>query len=362
MFCFQPFNHIDVIIENEHVTVNPCCHWMGWMSLDQYKKNIGSIQNTLKTTFHQGCGICRNEEKFGARSRRLAMNQFHEDNKLRIDRIQSLGLRYGTLCNSKCIICSHVRASSWVNDSIKLGVEVDPKYHFRKNKMPGIDFLFNEFDLSDLKYVEFHGGEPLLQTYPLEFLEKIENLEQLVVKFNTNLSVVPSQQLQKILNKCKHVDFLVSVDDIQDRYEILRYPTKWNDFNNNLEYMKTLNYRLTAVNVISTLNLWYLPEFYYWATRNFGINVHSRFIDPSFFLDEKISDISHLNNKTKEKVLDKIKEMNGELFQSIKNKLSEDTVIDFDVDRLESYLKKLDKIRSTDYFSTFGDWWRIIKE
>ena len=362
MFCFQPFNHMDVIIENEHVTVNPCNHWSGRLSLDQYKKNIGSIQNTLKTTFHRGCGICRNEEKYGARSRRHATNQFHKDNKLRIDRIQSLSLRYGTLCNSKCIICSHVRASSWVNDSIKLGVEVDPKYHFRKNKMPGIDFLFKEFDLTDLKYVEFHGGEPLLQTYPLEFLEKIENLEQLVVKFNTNLSIIPSQQLQNILNKCKHVDFLVSVDDIEERYEILRYPTKWSVFINNLNHMKTLNYRLTAVNVISTLNLWYLPEFYYWATRNFGIDVHSRFVDPSFFLNQKISDISNLNRKTKEKVLDKIKGMNGELFQSIKNKLSVDTMVDFDVDSLESYLRKLDKIRSTDYFSTFSDWWEIIKE
>jgi hypothetical protein len=194
---------IDVIVENEHVYVNPCNHWSTHLSIDQYKKNIKNIQNTLKTKFHKCCGICSNEEKYGARSRRQAVNQFHKDNQLLLDKIQSIGLRYGTLCNSKCIICSHVRSSGWINDSIELGVDVNPKFLFKKNKMPGVDFLFTQFDLSDLKYVEFHGGEPLMQTYPLEFLKKIKNLKQLVVKFNTNLTVLPSQQLQEILKKCK---------------------------------------------------------------------------------------------------------------------------------------------------------------
>ncbi|MFZ4405575.1 MAG: twitch domain-containing radical SAM protein [Pseudobdellovibrionaceae bacterium] len=362
MFCTNPFNHIDIIVENEHVYIKPCNVWSKQMSLAQYKKNIKNIQNILKTTFHNRCGVCIDKEKYGARSRRQAVNQFHKDNRLMLDKIQSLGLRYGTLCNSKCIICSHVRSSSWVSDSIELGVEVEPRFLFKKNKMPGIDFLFDEFDLSDLKYVEFHGGEPLLQTYPLEFLKKIKNLGQLVVKFNTNLTVLPSQQLQEILKECKRVDFLISVDDIEERYEILRYPAKWNDFEHNLKYMKTLQYRLIAFNVISTLNLWYLPEFYHWAIRNFGNNVHSQFVDPSFFLDPKIADISYLNNKAKEKFLNKIEGVNSKLYHSIRNKLSENKAINFDVVRLENYLKKLDKIRSTDYFSSFSEWWKIIKE
>jgi len=351
---------MDIIVENEHVYVNPCNHWSEHMSLDQYKKNIKNIQNVLKTNFHKCCSICVNEEKYGARSRRQAVNLFHKDNQLLLDKVQSLGLRYGTLCNSKCIICSHTRSSSWVGDSIELGVKVDPKFFFKKNRMPGIDFLFDEFDLSDLKYVEFHGGEPLLQTYPLEFLKKIKHLEQLVVKFNTNLAILPSKELQEILTKCKSVDFLISVDDIEERYEILRYPTTWNNFNKNLNYMKTLPYRLIACNVISTLNVWYLPEFYYWAVKNFGNNVHSRFVDPVLFLDSKISDISYLNNKTKAKLLDKFKDINGKLFDSIKNKLSENIPIDFDVDRLENHLKKLDKIRSTNYPAVFKEWWEIL--
>ena len=362
MFCTNPFNHIDVIVENEHVYVNPCNHWSTHLSIDQYKKNIKNIQNTLKTKFHECCGTCSNEEKYGTRSRRQAVNQFHKDNQLLLDKIQSIGLRYGTLCNSKCIICSHVRSSGWVNDSIKLGVDVNPKFLFKKNKMPGVDFLFTQFDLSDLKYVEFHGGEPLMQTYPLEFLKKIKNLKQLVVKFNTNLTVLPSQQLQEILKKCKRVDFLISIDDIEERYEILRYPAKWKDFNHNLKYMKTLQHRLIVVNVISTLNLWYLPEFYYWAVRNVGNNVHSRFVDPSFFLESKIADISYLNNKAKEKMLNKIKGINGKLFNSIRTKLLENTENNFDIDKLENYLKKLDKIRSTKYFGVFSEWWKIIKE
>lgn len=359
MFCTNPFNHMDVVVENENILIQPCNVWTGKkLSIDEYKKEIKNIQSILSTKFHDGCNTCLNEEKNKIRSRRQAINKFHVDNDLSLDKIQSLGVRYGTLCNSKCIICSHSRSSSWVADSLALGYEVESKYHFKKNQMPGIDFFFNEFDLSDLKYVEFHGGEPLIQTYPLEFLEKIKNLEQLVVKFNTNLTVLPSQQLQEILKKCKRVDFLISVDDIEERYEILRYPAKWKNFNQNLNEIKKLNHRVFSYNCISSLNIWYMPEFYEWAIKTFEMNIHSQFVTDTDFLD-----ISNLNKNIKEQCLNKIKNYKGKLFDSIRNKLIQENKVTHNImDDFQKYLSKLDKIRSTDYFGTFKEWWKIIKE
>ena len=359
MFCTNPFNHMDVVVANENILIQPCNVWTGKkLSIDEYKKEIKNIQSILSTKFHDGCNTCLNEEKNKIRSRRQAINKFHVDNDLSLDKIQSLGVRYGTLCNSKCIICSHSRSSSWVADSLALGYEVESKYHFKKNQMPGIDFFFNEFDLSDLKYVEFHGGEPLIQTYPLEFLEKIKNLEQLVVKFNTNLTVLPSQQLQEILKKCKRVDFLISVDDIEERYEILRYPAKWKNFNQNLNEIKKLNHRVFSYNCISSLNIWYMPEFYEWAIKTFEMNIHSQFVTDTDFLD-----ISNLNKNIKEQCLNKIKNYKGKLFDSIRNKLIQENKVTHNImDDFQKYLSKLDKIRSTDYFGTFKEWWKIIKE
>ena len=103
--------------------------------------------------------------------------------------------------------------------------------------------FFDNFDLDDLKYVEFHGGEPLMQSYPVEFLKKIKNLDQLIVKFNTNLTLLPSPELNDLLKKCKRVDFLLSVDDIGDRYEMLRYPGKWDVFTKNIDTLKKEGYK-----------------------------------------------------------------------------------------------------------------------
>ena len=354
MFCTQPFNHIDIIVENDKVLLQPCNVWSNEKyTIDQYKNNSNDIKTVLKNTFHSGCSICKNEELKGIRSRRQATNEFARDNNLSIKKLQSLGVRYGTLCNSKCMICSHHRSSAWVTDSEKLGYKVEEQYRFKKNLLPGVDIFFDNFDLSDLKYVEFHGGEPLIQSYPYDFLKKIKKLDQLVVKFNTNLTVLPSNDLLHLLKKCKRVDFLLSIDDIEERYEILRYPANWQTLLQNIQWLKTQNFRLMSFNVISSLNVYYILDFYKWAVKNFASEVHSQFA-----VDKKILDISYLSKNAKEKTLKKIENMNGKIFQSIKVKLhinnSDHT------EEVRKYIIELDRIRSTNYPAVFKEWWEIL--
>ena len=355
MFCTQPANHMDVLVENQHVFIQPCNVWKGKMyAIDEYKKVKAELVTTLKDGYHYpGCRVCFDEDKKNIRSRREAQNEFCTDNKLALDKIQSLGVRYGTLCNSKCMVCSVDRSSSWLSDSVKLGYEVLDKYRFKKNLLPGMDIFFENFDLGDLRYVEFHGGEPLMQSYPLEFLQRVDKLENLVVKFNTNLTILPSPELTKLLDKCKRVDMLISVDDVDRRYEILRYPGKWEVLEKNIQKVKEQGYRLSAFNVLSSLNIFYALEFYKWATRKFGREVHSQFA-----IDRDILDISYLNQTAKDKVLDKIKNINGRIFDSIRQKLYLDS--GDSTEEMKKYILDLDKIRNTNYPGTFKEWWTIL--
>ena len=355
MFCTQPFNHIDIIVENDKVMLQPCNVWSGKRyTIDQYKDNIADIKKVLQADFHNGCGICKNEEFKKIRSRRQATNEFAIDNQLSEIKLQSLGVRYGTLCNSKCMICSHDRSSSWIVDSEKLGYKIKEQHRFKKNLLPGVDVFFDNFDLDDLRYVEFHGGEPLMQTYPYEFLNKIKNLEQLIVKFNTNLTVLPAEELSNLLTKCKRVDFLLSVDDIGERYEILRYPGKWDVFLKNMEVIKQQNHRVIAYNCLSSLNIFYCIDFYKWATKNFGNEVHSQFV-----VDRPMLDISYLPQHAKDIVLEKIENYKGKIFESIRAKLN---INKKDCSKeLIKYITDLDNIRKTDYPKTFKEWWTIIK-
>jgi hypothetical protein len=357
LFCTQPFNHIDIIVENDKVMLQPCNVWnIKKFGLEEYKNNVEDLKAILANSYHHpGCEICYNEDKKNIRSRRVAQNQFAEDNNLSLKKLQSLGVRYGTLCNSKCMICSHHRSSSWVADAEKLGIKVEEKYRYKKNLLPGVDIFFDNFDLDDLRYVEFHGGEPLMQEYPAEFLEKIKKPEQLIVKFNTNLTVLPSKKLERILKRQKRVDMLISVDDIESRYEMLRYPGKWEKFIENLKSIKEKNYKLIAYNTISSLNVFYMIEFYTWAVKNFGSQVHSQFVTDKDFLD-----ISYLPIHAKEKVLLKISKHKGSLFDSIREKLN---VANEDCSqKLFEYILKLDKIRKTNFAETFVEWWKILND
>jgi sulfatase maturation enzyme AslB (radical SAM superfamily) len=355
MFCTQPFNHIDVIVENDKVMLQPCNVWnTRKFSIEEYKKNLGELKDVLATTYHHpGCKICVDEDKKNIRSRRIAQNEFAKDNKLYMTKLQSLGVRYGTLCNSKCMICSHSRSSSWVVDSEKLGYEIEEQHRFKKKLLPGVDVFFDNFDLGDLRYVEFHGGEPLMQSYPYEFLKKIKKLDQLVVKFNTNLTVMPSPELDELLKKCKRADFLLSMDDIGPRYEILRYPGKWGMFVNNMETLKQRGYRTMAYNTMSSLNIFYAVEFYKWAVKNFGNEVHSQFV-----VDKKHLDISYLPQHAKDCVLEQIANYKGKIFDSIREKLN--TNKEECSQELIKYILDLDGIRNTNYPETFKEWWTIL--
>jgi pyruvate-formate lyase-activating enzyme len=356
MFCTQPFNHIDIIVENQKVMLQPCNVWKSkQLDIEEYKNTLSELKDILANSYHDpGCSICQNEDKKNIRSRRVAQNQFTDDNNLSLQRIQSLGVRYSTLCNSKCMICDHTRSSSWVPDSEKLGLIVDEQYRYKKNLLPGVGIFFDNFDLSDLRYVEFHGGEPLMQSYPTEFLKRIKNLDQLIVKFNTNLTLLPSPELNDLLKKCKRVDFLLSVDDIGDRYEMLRYPGKWNVFTKNIDTLKKEGYKTTAYNCISSLNIFYILEFYKWAIQVFLKDVHSQFV-----VNQEMLDISHLPQHAKNIIYKKIENNKGKLFDSIREKLNIQK--ENRSKELLQYIANLDAIRNTNYTETFKEWHTILK-
>jgi len=158
-----------------------------------------------------------------------------------------------------------------------------------------------------------------------------------------------------LLRKCKRVDFLLSVDDVGDRYEVLRYPGKWDKFTRNIETLKSHGHRLMAYNCLSSLNIFYCLEYYRWATKNFGVDVHSQFV-----VDKAYLDVSYLPQHAKDVVLKKIKNYKGKIFDSIRQKLNvkkEDLS-----ERLLKYIIDLDEIRETNFPETFKEWYTILNQ
>ena len=105
MFCTQPFNHIDVIVENEKVQLQPCNVWSSKRhSIIDYQKNIQEIQNTLKENYYYpGCETCFREDKNNIRSRRVAQNQFSNDNNLSTKKLDAV-----RRCSSQDYFCEKI--------------------------------------------------------------------------------------------------------------------------------------------------------------------------------------------------------------------------------------------------------------
>jgi len=253
------------------------------------------------------------------------------------------------LCNSTCLICDHTRSSSWATKDIKNGLQVDTRYIYDKKLMPTLDTIFKDIDLSYVRYVEFHGGEPLINSYPIDMLDMLDK-DNLYVKINTNGSVFP-EKIIKELNKCKNVEMLFSIDDIHERLEYLRPPIKFDTLTNNIELSKKNNYKTGCMYTISDLNVYYLPEFITWAKDIFNLNLYGQ------FTYGPIHNIRNLKKQVKEKVINKF-----EKFSNIQNHLQ--PVVDYM--KMEPFGNKkgnLNTIKNTKEFKkTFKEWAIILND
>lgn len=269
-WCADPFVHVDIIVENETVRYKPCNVYDGVYLTNDFT----DIKNSLKNNnWAPGCTFCKKNELHHLKSRRIASNIIHTRTDLNLG-IQSIGLRYGTLCNSTCLICNESRSSAWATQKIKKNISIHPNYKFNKKLMPSIAQVFNGIDISNINYLEFHGGEPLLNEYPWEVLSFIGRNEDISIKINTNGTVWPDKVTE--FCNCKHVEMMFSVDDINQRFEFLRPPAKFQTIQEHIKNSKQLGFKTSCTYTISGLNVYYLPEFFDWCIREFGLNMYGQ--------------------------------------------------------------------------------------
>lgn len=269
VWCKDPFVHIDIVVENDQIKYYPC-------NVYQFKfndSNFNNVKNNLLSgQWAPGCSYCKIAESSGLNSRRIGVNKLKENLDIKHG-IQSIGLRYGTLCNSTCLICDETRSSAWASHKTKNLIPIQPQFNYKKSTMPNVKELLSKFDLPKIKFIEFHGGEPLINSYPWETL-KLLNKSELYVKINTNGTVWPDRMLE--FTDCKSTEIMFSVDDIYNRLEFLRPPAEFNIILENIQKSKELKFKTSCIYTMSSLNIFYLPEFLDWALKVFGIRIHGQ--------------------------------------------------------------------------------------
>ena len=201
-------------------------------------------------------------------------------------------IRFGNLCNLKCMMCSPVSSSKWYDDfhgvwgydhffydkkKIKLIPDKkSPKKNGLKNSLKPEENIYGWYDdpsfweqmerrMSEFRHIYIAGGEPLLIKSHYKFLRKCVQMgaaPKLNIQYNTNLTVIPEAALD-IWRHFKNVLIGVSLDGFGAINDFIRFPSKWSKIEKNLARLSKIEgpFDLHITPTISSLNIWHLPEF-----------------------------------------------------------------------------------------------------
>lgn len=218
-----------------------------------------------------------------------------------------IDLRFGTKCQLACVMCSPHDSSGWIkdykaifpavkNESLKETMQWENKgsyngssYNWHKQN-PTFWKQFYE-QIPYMQQIYFAGGESLIIEEHYEILEeciKQGHAKNLELRYNSN-GVEWREDLFDLWKEFKLVRFHYSVDDIFERNEYVRYPSKWSrteEVFHILDKETSNNVEITVACAVQALNVYYLPDFIKWKLeQNFnkinmwpfgagGINYH----------------------------------------------------------------------------------------
>jgi organic radical activating enzyme len=234
----------------------------------------------------------------------------YQDNKAdaegRVDWMpSSLDIRFGNLCNQRCIMCNPTFSNLWYEEyhdyynhltfgnSTKITVTKDatsgkwiepPELQWFEDPRWWVKF---ETMMPHLKHIYITGGEPMVTPAHDIMLDKLIEAgyaKNIWLEYDTNCSAIND----KIANRWFHfsrVDIRGSMDAINDQYEIIRYPGNWNRFQKNVkklkEYEKSSNGKIRLIALTSCFQIstmYSIIESEEWCN-SIGVNFHIRFLE-----------------------------------------------------------------------------------
>ena len=291
-------------------------------------------------------------------------------------------LRFGNLCNLQCRYCSPYSSSSWGK------VPGDYQWFERESLWEHLKTNINNIQLFHIE-----GGEPLLINKQYDFMEfciKLDRAKNIKIEYTSSLNIVP-EKAWDLWKHFKEVRIGISVDGINDVFDYIRYPSKFNEIEQTMHRIDQApgNFVLWIACTINTLSIWYLPEFFKWKIKQNFQRINNNTFRP-YCSDHPIhkpeifnikSLPKHIKLKVEKHLNDSIVEVNKvinnsdidlDMKEAYKNSTknlfdsyitymnSEDLSIAF-----KSFFKfndKLDQQRQQTFESYLPEWNKILKE
>jgi len=212
------------------------------------------------------CENCYDCEKYDGQSSRT--NELEEyDDYVDTPIVEELpdyyDLRFGNLCNLQCIMCDPHYSSRLMTEQEKvldllknnlehINYELEERYELANSKWnrseakkyswPANNDIFNSIvdrmSQSKCRKVYVNGGEPTLHnkslTAMLTTLVESGQADNIELWLNTNTTIFDSD-FYELLDKFKQIRLMLSIDGIEESFEYIRYPAKWNIVDSNIK-------------------------------------------------------------------------------------------------------------------------------
>jgi hypothetical protein len=298
-FCVLPWIHLAT---HPIGTVTPCCitdmeNDMSTAKKDGFnmflnKDKLEDIANSdlfkdirkqmMKGEYPSACKTCYFYEKSQVYSKRMesnlkfkehieaCFNNTLEDGTLKQVDYRYIELRLGTVCNLKCVTCNPFSSNRWNEDvSAFKGTEFEKSYFKCDIRTEWYrDTKFYDELLTKCEYLEevwINGGEPTLIREHGYFLQKLIELgkaKDVNLHYSINMTSIPDDFI-KIWKQFKQVRLHLSIDDLEERNDYIRYGSKWDvifsNFKKILEYKDT--FTLEVCQTVSILNVMNIDNF-----------------------------------------------------------------------------------------------------
>jgi organic radical activating enzyme len=317
-FCVLPW----ISLEASPIgTVRPCCLADDEILDDDGNKfelataDFDDIQNSnhmrrLREGFLAGqkpqtCRKCWNEERSGRTSKRMhtldRLKHTLKDDQWSTDAkpLMFLDLKLGNICNLKCRICGSWSSSQFASEEISWLPREEQKSSYayemlRAGAWPKENIQFwSQIDsvLTDIRYIEFTGGEPFMIDQHFDMLQGIVDrgiANQVEIHYNTNGTLFPDRG-PDIWKHFKTVEVAFSIDDIGARFEYQRTNSDWAVVLDNItsfQYLQSQmpNLQLQCCTTVNVFNVRYLDEVAHWiALQNFNFVYWNMMHDAWYF-------------------------------------------------------------------------------
>ena len=297
-FCVLPW----ISLEASPIgTVRPCCLADDELLDDSGEKfslltaDLGAVQNSqgmreLRRQFLAGdqpqtCRKCWNEERAGRTSKRMhtldrmkhmgITDTWTEDAKP----LMFLDLKLGNICNLKCRICGSWSSSQFATEEINHAPPEEKKQTYayqmlKAGAWPRDNHNFwDQIDscLTDIRYIEFTGGEPFLIQEHFDMLQGIVDrgiAHQVEIHYNTNGTQYPESAFE-IWKHFKTVEIAFSIDDLGARFEYQRSNAVWWEVEQNLGKFRSKrleypNIQLQCCSTVNVFNIRYIDQLAAW--------------------------------------------------------------------------------------------------